>query len=116
MTNLPKSHTNVVAVVAGVVGGVLALFLVLGAVGTCFYCRHIRQQPKGGSTKISGWTQVLNSFFVPVIEIQIISDGIHDHSATLAALQTLLLMFEVFINLKKKSQRHFKFWFFFLMP
>jgi hypothetical protein len=53
MTNLPKSHTNVVAVVAGVVGGVLALFLVLGAVGTCFYCRHIQQLPKGGSTKIS---------------------------------------------------------------
>ncbi|CAM6038835.1 unnamed protein product [Sphagnum compactum] len=53
MTNLPKSHTNVVAVVAGVVGGVLALFLVLGAVGTCFYCRHIQQLPKGGSTKIT---------------------------------------------------------------
>jgi hypothetical protein len=58
----------------------------------------------------------LKLLFVPVIEIQIISDGIHDHSATLAALQTILLMFEVFINLKKKSRRHFKFWFLILMP
>jgi hypothetical protein len=36
----------------------------------------------------------LKLFFVLVIEIQIISDGIRDHSATLAALQTLLSMFE----------------------